>query len=160
MTEDIRIRRAEAKDIPRILELLSQVLEVHAKIRPDIFIPGTTKYSAGELAGILRDEKTPVYAAADAEDVLVGYAFCQIRTQPFTSTMIPFTSCYIDDLCVDEKQRGRHIGKALLEHVRTEAKRAGCYEITLNVWEGNDSARRFYESMGFGIQETRMEMIL
>ena len=48
------IRRAEEKDIPRILELLGQVLQIHADIRPDIFIPGTTKYTAGELAELLQ----------------------------------------------------------------------------------------------------------
>lgn len=30
------IRKAEEKDIPRILELLKQVLQIHADIRPDI----------------------------------------------------------------------------------------------------------------------------
>ena len=43
------IRKAEEKDIPRILELLGQVLQIHADIRPDIFIPGTTKYTTDEL---------------------------------------------------------------------------------------------------------------
>ena len=38
------IRKAEEKDIPRITELLEQVLQIHADIRHDIFIPGTTKY--------------------------------------------------------------------------------------------------------------------
>lgn len=39
------IRRAEEKDIPKVIELLNQVLELHAVIRPDIFISGTTKYT-------------------------------------------------------------------------------------------------------------------
>ena len=39
------IRDAKEKDIPRILKLLEQVLQIHADIRPDIFIPGTTKYT-------------------------------------------------------------------------------------------------------------------
>ena len=43
------IRKAEEKDIPRIIELLGQVLQIHADIRPDIFIPGTTKYTVDEL---------------------------------------------------------------------------------------------------------------
>ena len=38
----IMIRKAEERDIPRIIELLGQVLQIHADIRPDIFIPGTT----------------------------------------------------------------------------------------------------------------------
>ena len=41
----MKIRKAEAKDIPRLLALLEQVLQIHAEIRPDIFIPGTTKYT-------------------------------------------------------------------------------------------------------------------
>ena len=44
------IRRARETDIPKVLKLLSQVLELHAAIRPDIFIPGTTKYTREELA--------------------------------------------------------------------------------------------------------------
>ena len=48
------IRKAEEKDIPRILELLGQVLQIHADIRPDIFIPATTKYKTDELAELLK----------------------------------------------------------------------------------------------------------
>ena len=33
------IRDAKEKDIPRILKLLEQVLQIHADIRPDIFYP-------------------------------------------------------------------------------------------------------------------------
>ena len=46
----MKIRKAEKKDIPRILALLGKVLQIHAEIRPDIFIPGTTKYTPCELA--------------------------------------------------------------------------------------------------------------
>ena len=41
----MKIRKAQIKDIGRIIELLSQVLELHAKLRPDIFVSGTTKYT-------------------------------------------------------------------------------------------------------------------
>ena len=39
----MKIRNAEERDIPRILQLLGQVLQIHAELRPDIFLPGTTK---------------------------------------------------------------------------------------------------------------------
>lgn len=32
----MNIRRAQEKDIPRLIELLEQVLQIHADIRPDI----------------------------------------------------------------------------------------------------------------------------
>ena len=35
----MKIRKAEEKDIPRLLALLGQVLQIHAEIRPDVFIP-------------------------------------------------------------------------------------------------------------------------
>ena len=40
------------------------------------------------------------------------------------------------------------------------AKGAGCYDITLNVWAGNDNAVRFYDKMGMFVKETQMELIL
>lgn len=154
------IRRAERKDISRILDLLSQVLELHAAIRPDYFVPGTTKYSHEELSQMLDEENRRIFVAADENDSVIGYAFCEIKDQPKRENMVPFRSVYIDDLCVDEKARGRHIGQALFEHVRNEAKALGCYTVTLNVWEGNDSARSFYDRMGFKPLSTKMEVIL
>ena len=57
------IRKAEERDIPRIMELLGQVLQIHADIRPDIFIPGTTKYTADELKELLKNKEKPIYIA-------------------------------------------------------------------------------------------------
>ena len=92
------IRKAEEKDIPRILELLGQVLQIHADIRPDIFIPGTTKYTADELMELLKNDEKPIYVAVDEDNVCVGYAFCQLQEQPFSNNMVPFKSLFIDDL--------------------------------------------------------------
>ena len=67
---------------------------------------------------------------------------------------------YIDDICVDETARGKHVGKALYEYVRDYAKSIGCNNITLNVWEGNEAAISFYKSMGMKVQKTGMEIRL
>lgn len=153
----MKIRRAEEKDIPRIDELLSQVLEIHAKIRPDIFISGTRKYTDDELKKILKDEKTPVFAAVDENDELKGYAFCVMEDTFGSNNLVPQKSLYIDDLCVDEKARGMHVGKVLYDYVIEYAKKEGCTCVTLNVWEGNDPARAFYDKMGFTVRKTVME---
>lgn len=154
------IRRANENDIPKIIDLLGQVLQIHAEIRPDIFIPGTTKYTNEELSQMLKDETKPIYVAADENGTCIGYAFCQIREQPFSNNMVQFKSLFIDDLCVDKCTRGQHIGEKLFEHVKNEAKRLGCYEVTLNVWAGNTSAEKFYEKMGLKTKERQLEYIL
>ena len=156
----MKIRKAEEKDIPRLLALLGQVLQIHAEIRPDIFISGTTKYTVGQLAELLKQEDKPIYVAVDKDDVCRGYAFCQLKVQPFSTNMVPFKSLFIDDLCVDRQARGQHIGESLFEFVKCEARKKGCYEVTLNVWAGNTSAEKFYEKMGMKTKERQLEYIL
>lgn len=156
----MNIRHAQVKDIPTIMKLLSQVLEIHASIRPDIFKPGTTKYTNDELAKLIKDDQKPIYVAVNDEDEVLGYVFTQLQEQPFSTNMVQFKSIFIDDLCVDSTARSQGVGRALLDFVKEEGKRLGCYEITLNVWAGNDSAIRFYEKNGLKTKETTMEYIL
>lgn len=156
----MKVRKAEERDIPQIMELLGQVLQIHADIRPDIFIPNTTKYTNAELIDMLKEETKPIYVAVDENDRCLGYAFCQLKKQPFSNNMVQFTSLFIDDLCVDKNTRGQHVGRTLFEYVKSEAKKLGCYEVTLNVWEGNTSAEKFYEKMGMKTKERQMEYIL
>ena len=154
------IRRAQEKDIDKVLKLLSEVLEIHAKIRPDIFRSGTTKYTNDQLLELFHDDEKPVFVATDARDEVIGYAFCAFKEPPFVTHMQPRKTLYIDDLCVDGELRGRQIGRSLYEYVLEYAKANGCYDVTLNVWEGNDSAKAFYEKMGMFVKQTQMEIIL
>jgi len=156
----MNIRRASEKDIDSLIKLLQEVLEIHANIRPDIFISGTTKYTRSDLLEKLANDEEPIYVAVDENDEVMGYAFCALKQQPFSTNMVPFKSLYIDDLCVDSNYRGQHIGEQLFEYVKAEAKRLGCYEVTLAVWAGNDGAERFYDKIGFKTKERIMEYIL
>lgn len=156
----VKIRRAEDKDIPQINDLLTQVLNIHAQQRPDIFVPNTTKYTNEELSRILHDDNTPVFAAVDDNDVLIGYAFCILQKRLHANNMTDIKTLFIDDLCVDEKCRGQHIGESLFQYVKNYAKEIGCYHVTLNVWSKNTNAIRFYEKMGLTPMETTLEVIL
>lgn len=155
---DIKIRKAEPRDIPRVMDLLSQVLEVHAKGRPDLFSSGTTKYSPEELEKIIADPERPIFVGT-RDDIVQGYAFCIFQRHNERNTP-NFTTLYIDDLCVDENARGMRIGKRLYEYVLKFAKESGCYNVTLNVWACNESAMKFYEKCGLSVQKIGMEKIL
>ena len=153
------IRRAEERDLPGIRKLLFQVNQLHADGRPDLFKSGGIKYTDDELRLILANDSRPVWVYAPDGEVL-GYVFCVFEETRETPSLRPVRTLYIDDLCVDEAARGRGLGRMLFQHVTAEARRLGCYEITLNVWEGNDSARHFYESLGMSPKSTQMELIL
>lgn len=156
----MNIRRAELKDMERVIELLSEVLEIHVRIRPDIFRSGTTKYSKEQFMKTIKDDNNPIYVATNDNDDVLGYMFCEILEPKFSSTMKPNKTLYIDDLCVDEKYRHQGIGQALFEFAKQEAERLGCYEVALYLWEGNDTAKKFYEKMGMKVKATTMEYIV
>lgn len=152
------VRKAKKSDIGRIIDLLHQVNMVHHVIRPDLFKPYTTKYNEQELEELLNDDSKPIFVYDDGD--VLGHAFCQINEVRNHALLQNVKTLYIDDICVDEQARSKHIGKALYEFVRDYAQSIGCYNITLNVWEGNDSAYSFYKNMGMKVQKTGMEVIL
>lgn len=153
------IRLAVEKDIPKMLDLLSQVCLVHHRGRPDIFKIGT-KYSSQDLKVLLADKERPILVAVDENDSVMGYCFCVFQQHNDNSVLTDIKTLYIDDLCVDENLRGKYIGKQLYQAAVKLAKENGCYNLTLNVWSCNPSALRFYESMGLKPQKIDMEMIL
>ena len=152
------IRKAEKRDIPGMIALLHQVNMVHYELRPDLFKPHTTKYNEQELESLLQDPSKPVFVYDDGG--VLGYAFCQLTEVKDHGLLQDARTLYIDDICVDELARGRHVGSALYEHVLNFAGSIGCHNITLNVWEGNDPALSFYRKMGMQVQKTTMEVVL
>ncbi|MDO4292398.1 MAG: GNAT family N-acetyltransferase [Eubacteriales bacterium] len=155
----MEIRRARPEDLAGIDELLSQVLAVHHEGRPDLFKPDARKYTDEELLEILQDESRPVFVADDGGQV-AGYAFCMFQQYRGHNIMTDIRTLYIDDLCVDQRRRKQHIGRQLYDYVVDFARRSGCYNVTLNVWACNESARRFYESCGLVPQKIGMERLL
>ena len=154
------IRRAEREDIPRLLDLLTQVDMVHHNGRPDLFKGPSTKYTGEELEALLRDEKRPVFVWTDGKDQVQGYAFCVHQQHVEDHVLTDIRTLYIDDLCVDENARGQGIGRELYEHVLAFAREKGYYNVTLNVWAFNESALRFYRNCGLRPQKYGMEAIL
>ena len=152
------IRKAEKRDIPTIIELLHQVNMVHHVLRPDLFKPNTTKYDEQELEAMLKNDHKPIFVFDN--DGVLGYAFCIVTEVKGDKLLQDIKTLYIDDICVHEKARGKHVGKALYEYVRDYAQSIGCNNVTLNVWDGNDAALSFYRNMGMKVQKTTMEIVL
>lgn len=153
------IRKAENKDIDSCINLLKQVCNVHAKLRPDLFKSGMTKYSKIELEEIFKNELTPVFVYEE-NNLVLGYGFCQINIIEGLVHPRKIKSLYIDDICIDENNRGKHIGKKIFDYIINYARDINCYNVTLNVWDGNNEAIKFYNAMGMNIQKTTMEKIL
>ena len=155
----MEIRFAGAQDIPGLIDLLLQVGEVHHRIRPDLFRSGAQKYDEEALAKLLADSTRPIFVAVEDGRVL-GYCFCIVEITERNPVLMDDKTLYIDDLCVDENCRGRHVGQVLYDRAVSYAREIGCRTLTLNVWCGNDSAMRFYEKQGLKPRNIHMETIL
>ena len=155
-----QVRRATENDIPAILQLLLQVDMVHHMGRPDLFRGPATKYNAEELRNILKKEDTPVFVCVNESGTVLGHAFCIHKQVIGDSVLTDVRTLYIDDICVNEADRGQHVGKALYDAVMEYARHEGFYNVTLNVWACNPGAVKFYESLGMVPQKIGMETIL
>ncbi len=72
----------------------------------------------------------------------VGYAWLALK-RPEQS------SAWIYDIAIDEEHRGKGYGRALLNGLEQVAQEHGLESIALNVFAGNEHARRIYERAGY-----------
>ena len=154
------IRRALPADLEGLKSLLHQVCQIHADGRPDLFKSGGIKYTDQELLSILPDDSRPVFVCVDDQDAVLGYAFCILEETPETTSLHPVRTLYLDDLCVDEQARGRHIGSLLYDRVLQAARDMGCDRVTLHAWNFNQDAFGFYQKLGMTPLYTTMEQKL
>jgi GNAT superfamily N-acetyltransferase len=101
--------------------------------------------SASDLARDLFGERRAAEALlAERDGQALGFALF------FTtySTFLTRPGLYLEDLYVRESERGRGIGKALLERVIELARERGAGRLEWSVLDWNANAIAFYEKMG------------
>lgn len=150
---------AQTPHIPGMIRLLQQVGQVHAEGRPDLFRQGAQKYNESQLEAILADENRPIFIAEE-EGRALGYCFCRFDEVEENACVNGRRELYIDDLCVEETCRGKHIGQAIYRHIQHWARQQGFHYITLHVWSFNENAEKFYRSLGMESRYICMEQKL
>ncbi|MFD2739282.1 GNAT family N-acetyltransferase [Sulfitobacter aestuarii] len=80
---------------------------------------------------------------AERAGALVGLA----HYRPFPSPLRATTSCFLDDLFVDESARGNGAADALIEAVQQEARRNGWAVLRWITAEDNYRARGLYDRL-------------
>ena len=56
--------------------------------------------------------------------------------------------CFIEEITVEESERGKGIGTQLIQSVMNKMKKSGCAEIVLTVDKKNIAAQRLYKRLG------------
>lgn len=138
MSDSVRVRFATRGDLPRLWELLWGLAEYER----------WTEYVTGseERLGEMLFGSRPVGEALVAERAgrLVGYAI-------FFPTMSSFrtrTMLWLEDLFVEESERGRGTGRTLIAALARLAIERGHARVDWHVLDWNEPSIGFYERIG------------
>jgi ribosomal protein S18 acetylase RimI-like enzyme len=138
-----KIRLATEADLPRVVELLAQ-LAPDVPDREDTGSP--LPYSYHLVFREMQQGRQQLLVAEVRKKVVGSLALVIVSNLSHKGT--PYA--IVENVIVDEKQRGKGIGEALIKHAIEEARRAGCYKVSLTSNKRRKDAHRFYERLGFG----------
>ena len=157
----IDIRKAKESDVPSIRSIAhSGIEECIEKSCGDLIHIDSYFENDGYVKNAIDDLNSIVLVASRGE-MIVGWALAFIQSQPENAPFYrKFKRVYIDSLDVVREERGCGIGRNIIEEIERWAKANGQNEIVLDVYAGNDNAKRLYDGIGYKIiKETRRKYI-
>ncbi len=144
VSQEIRYREAEQKDLPQ-LQRLQQVLNV---AREQQFVEQTKKFHERRrppTAISEEDLKKDLFVIAAQGDMIVGYAWGQLAER---ASSVLSKLGYLEEVCVDGSVRGQGIAKELIKKLEERFKEKGCDHMTTHTDAENMAARALYASVG------------
>lgn len=153
----MEIRVAAERDIPRVVELYSQLFELSERMQPERY--RNAPQDEGFLREVITAGDQELFVADDAGKVC-GFALVQDVATPPYDCVVPYRYAYLMDLCVDERHRNGGIGALLMESVKSWARGRGLRYVELCALAQNEGAIRFYRRNGFADQRKIMQFDL
>ena len=145
----ISIRKATAVDYNALCELFDETDTLHRNVLPHIFQkPSGPVRELDYFVGLIADENIGLYVAEIGES-LVGFVHASIRDTPAIPIFVPRRYAKISDIVVKSGFKNHGIGRMLMNKVQEWAFAKGATAIELYVYEFNETAISFYESLGF-----------
>ncbi len=150
------IRFATKEDLSRVNEIRKQVHEVHYNGRPKIFRKDFCKELQDAIYNIWESEDSDVIVAI-RNDEICGFASVKYILKPLSPYSMERKYYNIVEFGVDKQFRRQKVATELFEFIKIDAKDKGFDKIELDMWEFNQGALEFYESVGFSTYRRYME---
>lgn len=137
MLSHIKVRRAEAPDCPRILELVQELAD-YEKASAEVTV--SLEHFSISGFGI-----NPVWwgFVAEYQGKIVAFALYYIRFSTWKGQAM-----YLEDILVTEEMRGKGVGTLLFEALIAEAREKRFSRICWQVLDWNEPAISFYKKYG------------
>ncbi|MDD6395703.1 MAG: GNAT family N-acetyltransferase [Firmicutes bacterium] len=150
------IRLAEKADLPSINQLRLQVHELHAGGRPDIFQPQFNAELTDHIYDIYDDENSEIIAA-EIDGKICGFAVVEFIEKPESPYSLARNFLRVVEFGVDKSCRRQGVGTQLFDYIKSFAAEKNLDTVELDMWEFNEGALKFYESVGFKTYRRYME---
>ena len=152
----IVVRPATRADVPAIGRLGALLVRTHHEFDPRRFIPATPQTARGYgsfLGSQLDDPSVVVLVAVRGADVL-GYTYAGVEGFDYMSLRGPAGALH--DIVVEPAERGRGVGRRLLDATLAALEARGAPRVVLSTAERNEPAQRLFGQAGF--RRTMIEM--
>ena len=111
--------------------------------------PSAVALEESDLRNIVDSESTKLFLAIDEDGVFGMLSLVLFR--------IPTgRKAWVEDVVVDEKARGRGVGKLLIEHAIQVAREHGAHSVDLTSRPSREAANALYQRVGFQKRETNV----
>lgn len=136
---EIVVRSATPADAERLVRLLGALFSIEADFHPD-----PDRQRRGIALMLAEPERRAVLVAERGGEV-IG----MVTVQLVVSTAEGAAAALVEDMIVDAAERGRGVGRRLLEQAEAWASARGASRSQLLADRENDPALRFYARMGW-----------
>jgi ribosomal protein S18 acetylase RimI-like enzyme len=152
----VSIRPAAPADLPAIGRLGALLVRTHHDFDPQRFIAATpqTEHGYASFLGTQLEEPNVVVLVAARDGEVLGYTYAGVEGRDYMSLRGPAGVLY--DIVVDPAQRGRGVGRMLLDATVAALEARGAPRVVLSTAARNESAQRLFARAGF--RRTMVEM--
>lgn len=155
----MEIRFAREDELESVNELRKQVNDLHVEGKPDVFKAGFNDDLRDHIYDIWNDPEQEIIVA-DADGIICGFAVVHHIYKAENPFMYERDFIDVDEFCVDERIRRQGVATEIIEFIKAYTKEKGLKRLELNMWEFNQGALEFYETVGFKTYRRYMELFV
>lgn len=157
----LAVREAVSNDYFDISNLAIEVHNLHVKNRSDVYMDINNPLLNEHFDDLLNSDNTKLLVVENTDNKeLVAYSIVKSMTTQSIPILVPRIFIFIDDFCVKSNYKKNGIGRLLFQHIVDYAKAEEASSLQLSVWQFNEDAIKFYETMGMSTRNRRMELNL
>lgn len=155
----MEIRFARENELESVNELRKQVNDLHVEGMPDVFKAGFNDELRDHIYDIWNDPEQEI-VVADSGGIICGFAVVHHIYKAENAFMYERDFIDVDEFCVDERFRRQGVATQIISFIKDYTREKGFKRLELNMWEFNQGALEFYETVGFKTYRRYMEILV